>query len=110
VWIRKASPTIATAASLTPGGAVIDRAHLSNGFEPKGIISFNLFGPNDPTCSLPPVRSERVRVDGNGTYRTRAFRPPAPGIYRFEAAYHANQNNRAARSPCNAPGEAVSVP
>jgi hypothetical protein len=110
VWIRKATPTITTTASLGPAGGVVDRARLTGGFSPTRIISFNLYGPDDQTCSGPPVFSKRVRVSGNGAYQTRPFKPMAPGVYRFTAAYHPDANNKGARSPCNAPDESVTVP
>jgi hypothetical protein len=117
VWIRKATPTLSTTASLTPGGALLDRARLTGGYHPKSLITFRLYGPDDATCSGQPVYVHRVPVDGNGAYQTRPFRPPGPGIYRFTAVYHReapnsplNGRNRGARSPCNAPGESVTVP
>jgi uncharacterized protein (DUF2147 family) len=107
---NKATPTLSTTAALTPSGRVVDRARLTGGFNPTGIITFNLYGPGDSTCSRTPALSQRVRVDGNGTYSSRPRLLTRPGTYRFTAVYHRNANNRAARSPCNAPGEAVTVP
>jgi hypothetical protein len=109
LWVKKASPTLTTHAALTPVGRVFDRLRLTGGFNPTGIISVGLYGPNDSNCSQPPIFSSRTRVSGNGVYRSRSFRAP-PGVYRFKAAYHLNRNNKAARSPCNAAGESVTVP
>jgi hypothetical protein len=107
---NKATPTLSTTAALTPSGQVVDRARLTGGFDPTGIITFNLYGPGDATCSRTPVLSQRVQVDGNGTYSSRPRLLARPGTYRFTAVYHRDANNRAARSPCNAAGEAVTVP
>jgi hypothetical protein len=112
VWLtaRKGDPTLSTTTRLTPRNAIVDFARLRRGLSPRGIIGFNAYGPNDPTCSRPPVYSKRVLVDGNGVYHTRPFRPTRPGTYRFTAAFHPDANNRGVRSPCNAARESVTVP
>jgi hypothetical protein len=55
------------------------------------------------------VFTDRVPVDGNGHYRTELYAPRAPGNYRFTATLPGDANNRAANSPCNAPGESVAA-
>ena len=106
----RVTPTISTTASLMSDGRIVDRARLTGGFNPTGIITFNAYGPGDPTCSRTPALSQRVQVDGNGTYNSRPRLLTRPGTYRFTAVYHQDANNRAARSPCNAPGESVTIP
>jgi hypothetical protein len=54
----KATPTLSTAAS--PGGGIgsvvlNDQATLAGGASPTGSITFNLYGPSDPTCSSTPA-------------------------------------------------------
>ena len=109
-WVRKASPTLDTTASLTEAGRIIDTAKLSGGHNPSGELAFKLYGPGDTNCSRQPVFGDRVPVSGNGGYRTRPFNPPAPGTYRFTAVLPGDANNRAAHSPCNATGESVTAP
>jgi hypothetical protein len=99
-----------TEALLTDAGRIRDTATLRRGYNPTGQMVFRLFGPGDPRCSRAPVLTERVRVSGNGGYRTGPFRPPAEGTYRFTAVLPRDaNNNRAARGECNAPGESVTV-
>ena len=38
-----------------------DTAHLSGGIAPFGTITFSLYGPDDPTCSRPPVFTDDRR-------------------------------------------------
>jgi len=108
-WVQKASPALTTQASLTAGGKIVDKASISGGKDPSGELAFKLYGPNDTQCSQTPVFTDRVAVSGNGGYRTRPFRPPAQGTYRFRAVLPAEVNNRSAHSACNAAGESVRV-
>jgi hypothetical protein len=111
VEVLKATPTIATDASRTvpSGGPVSDKATLANGFNPTGTMTFNLYGPNDPTCSSAPVFTWTVPVDGNGVYNSGVFETTAPGTYKWVASYSGDVNNNPVNPGCNAPFETVVV-
>jgi hypothetical protein len=88
--INKAQPTVITAPSTNrPIGSVIcDTAHLANGCNPQGTITFNLY------CAGTKVDSETVNVTGSGDYTTpTGFTPTAAGQYCWEAIYSGDANN-----------------
>jgi hypothetical protein len=88
-------PTLSTiAAQLPAGGATLyDTALLSGGIDPTGAITFELFGPDDTTCSRPPVFVTTVPVVGNGAYPSASFAPAAPGSYRWVVSYSGDALN-----------------
>ncbi|MDQ6837264.1 MAG: hypothetical protein M3137_02690, partial [Actinomycetota bacterium] len=73
--------------------------------------TFNLFGPNDATCTGPAVFTSTVTVDGSGSYNSGSFTAVAqPGIYRFVASYSGDANNAAVGpTACADPAESVVV-
>ncbi len=112
VVISPAHPTLATVASHATviGGAISDSATLSGGSDPTGTITFRAYGPDDPTCAGPAADTSTVSVRGNGVYDSRAFTPPAIGIYRWLASYSGDPFNLAVDSTaCADPAEAVVV-
>jgi len=111
VSVTKANPSITTTASsgLTIGGQVSDTASLAGGLNPTGTITFNLYGPNDATCSSAATFTSSGAVAGNGTYTSGGFVPAAPGTYRWTAVYSGDVNNNGVTSACNAPNESVTV-
>ncbi|MGH9278986.1 MAG: beta strand repeat-containing protein, partial [Acidimicrobiales bacterium] len=102
--VGPANPTLSTQASagVALGGAVTDTATLAGGTNPTGTITFNLFGPNDATCSTAAVFTNTKTVTGNGQYTSDPFTPTAAGTYRWAAAYSGDAGNTAVTSPCNA--------
>ena len=56
VDITQAAPTITTTASAggVVGISVSDTATVNGGFNPTGVVTFQLFAPTDTTCSAPP--------------------------------------------------------
>jgi hypothetical protein len=110
--IAPVTPAFGTTASGPPGvGAPLyDTAHLSGAIDPVGNITFSLFGPEDPTCSGPPVFTSVIAVMGNGDFRSASFVPPRPGTYRWVAAYSGDAMN-AASGPgaCNEAAETAVV-
>ena len=112
VVVAPASPALITTASGSGplGGAISDSATLSGGVNPTGTITFDLFGPNNATCTGVPIFTSTVTVTGNGNYPSGPFTPTAPGTYRFEASYSGDANNAAiALTACTAAGESVVV-
>jgi uncharacterized repeat protein (TIGR01451 family) len=111
VVVGQVIPTLTTqaSASVTLGGSVSDSATLAGGATPTGTISFNLYGPNDASCSGAPAFADTVPVAGNGVYTSGSFTPAQVGTYRWTAAYSGDVNNGPVTSPCNAPNESVDV-
>ncbi|MGH9265025.1 MAG: hypothetical protein ACRD1D_10080, partial [Acidimicrobiales bacterium] len=100
--------TVASAGSV--GGQVFDTATLSNGFNPTGTITFQLFGPDDEDCSGPPIFTSVKPVNGNGNVVSDPFILPAPGIYHFVATYSGDANNNpVGPTACQDPNETVGV-
>ncbi len=111
VVVAAAAPSITTAASsgVPLGGNIGDSAVLSGGVNPTGTITFDVYGPNDLTCSNTPAFTGAVTVNGNGTYASSAFTPTGAGTYEFVATYRGDGNNASAGSSCGAAGESVVV-
>jgi hypothetical protein len=109
------TPTPALTTSASPGGtlgaSVHDTATLADGISPTGSITFNLYGPDDSTCSGPPAFTSGppVNVSGNGSYQSGDFTPTAAGTYRWTASYSGDSNNNPSASPCNAANESVTI-
>ncbi|MCA1683654.1 MAG: hypothetical protein LC708_00765, partial [Actinobacteria bacterium] len=111
------NPTLTTTASpsVPEGGAISDTATLSGGITPTGTITFNLYGPNNATCTGTPIFTSTATVAGNGVYQSGAFTtsvngPAGPGTYRWVATYSGDTaNNAAGPTACNDPAEQVVV-
>jgi hypothetical protein len=97
------------APSVTLGAAISDTKTLSGGANPTGTITFNLYGPNDATCSGAVIFTSTVTVNGNGSYSSTSFTPLAIGTYRWIANYSGDANNAATANTCNAANENVVV-
>ncbi len=106
-----ATPAVATQASptVTLGHSISDTATLSGGVGATGSITFKAYGPNDSSCSLPPVSTSTVNITGNGSYSSTPFTPTAAGTYRFIATYSGDANNNSVSNSCSDAGEAVIV-
>jgi hypothetical protein len=90
------------------GLSIYDSARLS-GFAPTGSITFDLFGPRDPTCST-PIFTSVIEVNGNGVYNSERFVPTASGTYRWQATYSGDTNNKSAGpTGCGDSAEQVDV-
>ena len=111
VVVNPAHPTVVTQASaaVTIGGAISDTATLAGGVAPTGTITFNLYGPNDATCSGAVLFQSTATVNGNGTYGSGNFTPTATGTYRWIANYGGDANNTATANGCNESNESVVV-
>ena len=108
-----ATPAIVTQvsdATITIGGSVTDTATLSGGVSPTGTITFNVYGPDDATCSGTATLVSTETVDsGNGNYTSDPFTPTAVGTYRWIASYGGDANNAAVSGACNDANETVVV-
>jgi uncharacterized repeat protein (TIGR01451 family) len=105
----KASPTIATSATdVVVGGTISDTATLTGGNAPTGAVTFNLFGPNNPGCTLPAAFTSTTPVIGNGS-TSGSFTPLATGTYLWVATYSGDGSNNPANTVCGASGETSTV-
>ena len=87
------------------GRGVWDTAILSGGSEPRGKITFRLYGPDDSGCAGPPVFTVEQVVIGNGRYRSATFVPQQAGSYLWIATYSGDANNAPAATRCGDPEE-----
>jgi uncharacterized repeat protein (TIGR01451 family) len=110
VQVAQATPTLSTTASpnVSLGGTISDHAALSGGFAPTGTVTFQLYGPNNSSCSGSPVTTLTGTVSG-GSASSGTFKPNAAGTYQWVASYGGDANNQAAPGGCNASGESVLV-
>ena len=88
----KDSPTIATKASETAGGAcgssaLSDSATLSGGYNETGTITFTVTEPNNTTVTV-----GTVTVSGNGTYTSPSVTATQVGTYVFHATYSGDRS------------------
>jgi hypothetical protein len=117
VIVRPASitpvvPAFSTTASQPTGVGmpVYDIAHLSDGIDPSGTITFSLFGPVQPNCMGPPVFTATAAVTGNGEYRSASFIAPQPGTYRWVVTYSGDAlNSGAGPTVCGESAESATV-
>jgi hypothetical protein len=95
----------------TPVGAPLyDVAHLTGGADPTGAITFKLYGPNDTTCSRPPIFEFDAQAKGEGFYRSGDFTTTATGTYHWVVDYRGDINNLpAGPTPCGDEEETVAV-
>ena len=105
------TPTLTTTASpsVAVGGSVTDTATLGGGLAPVGSITFDLYGPDDATCSGAPAFTDTASVLGNGQYTSDPFVPTAPGTYRWRASYSGDVAHNPVSTACNDPAESVVV-
>ena len=101
-----------SASSITIGQSTSDTATLSGASSPTGSIVFNLYGPNDPTCTKAPrFTSSPVTVSGNGSYNSPLFTPTSSdvGTYSWVAEYSGDTNNAPLTTACGDPNETVTI-
>ena len=111
VFSALVTPTLVTQASASAalGGTISDTATLSGGSNPTGTITFNLYGPDDATCSGASVFVSAVPVTGNAAHNSGNFSPSAAGTYRWVASYGGDSNNQPVSGACNDSNESVVV-
>ena len=102
---RTALSTSVSAA--TVGTPVTDVAVLTGASAGAGgTITFDAYGPVDPTCASAPVFVGHVAVAGPGTYGPVSFTPSqGAGAYHWIARYSGDSANRLASEACGAPQE-----
>lgn len=110
VTIGKGVPTLTSqmSPSVKIGGILQDTAYLSGGFAPTGEMAFAFYGPNDATCSLPPVLTMTTNVLAGGT-TSYGLQPTSRGTYRAIASYLGDAANHAVSGLCNDANESANV-
>jgi hypothetical protein len=86
------------------GQTIQATAQLSESPGAEGEISFEVFGPGDPSCLGPALSPApaAASVSGEGEYASGEFTPTEAGIYRWSAHYSGDSENPAADSTCSA--------
>jgi hypothetical protein len=98
-----AQPTLSVAATNAVVGQTIHAtAELGESPSASGEISFEVFGPGDPTCVGPALTPApaAAAVSGEGGYDSGDFTPPAAGAYSWKAHYSGDLENPSAESSC----------
>ncbi len=75
------------------GTPISASGNLSGAVNPTGSITFNLYGPSDPTCSDAPLFTASTPVSGNGYYVSSRFTTDTAGTYRWVSRYSGDANN-----------------
>ena len=101
VVITQATPTIATTPSAggEDGTSISDTATVSDGFNPTGTVTFNLFAPGDTTCTSEPTFSSTNPLSG-GSATSDSFSTVVVGTYEWTATYNGDDNNMEVSSAC----------
>lgn len=110
--VGKASPTIATVASLpvAVGGGITATATLTGASSAvSGSLTFVVYGPDDATCSASPAFTDTEPVATNGSTTSPSFTPTTPGTYQFVVSFAGDADDKAVASACNAAGSTVAV-
>src|SRR5215217_121516 len=99
--VNKAPSNISTAQTLRPQDSVTLSA--SAGGTPTGSVTFELFGPNDPTCSGAALYTETVPLtNGTATTSNTSFSvsSAAADTYRWKVVYGGDATHNGATSAC----------
>lgn len=109
-----ATPTLVSTpnvSSVAIGTTLQDNASLTNNatLDGTGSITFNPYGPDDPTCSSAPLDTETVAsVAGTGPWgTTNGYEATTLGTYDWTASFSGDGNNIGASEGCGS--ETVTV-
>ncbi len=90
-----------TATDATIGGTIQASAQLADAPDAAGTISFEVFGPDDPTCQGPAfAEPAAAAVSGEGNYPSGTFTPTVAGSYRWSAHFAGDPVNADADAEC----------
>ena len=115
VTVGKASPAITTTASEggPVGTQIKDTAQVTGGDNPTGTVTFELFSPDNPTCTVNSgqtwVQSWTVtlRSDGKASVPNPGYTTNEVGTYQWVTHYSGDADNKGASSQCG--DEAVTI-
>jgi hypothetical protein len=103
VSVARRTPILSVSHSWAPPLASAT-AVLSSGAGPEGptgTMTFNLYGPANPTCAGFPLTTTNQMVTGNGSYVSDLFTPLAIGTYQWVVVYSGDANNVARSTTCS---------
>jgi hypothetical protein len=109
VVMGKALPTIVTAASKggPVGTQIHDTAQVSGGVNPTGTVTFSLFSPSNPTCSIGEGSTGSVQTvtvplgtDGSASSAAMPYTTVEVGTYNWIAKYSGDANNKSVSTAC----------
>lgn len=104
VTVSKADPDIATVpvpSTAKVGDPIHDTATVSDGYNPSGTVTFELFGPADPTCAGEPIFTSTVPLGTDGTATSESYTTTGAGTHRWVATYNGDDDNDVAISGCD---------
>jgi hypothetical protein len=99
--VPKANPSIATAqqpASATVGGSIADQATVSGGFNPTGMVTFNLYSSATTQDSSTLLFTDTEPLGGGGTATSMGYTTTAPGTDYWLATYNGDTGNNSVTS------------
>ncbi len=109
LWLAVASSADTQVLTLTAtnagvGQAIHAEAQLAEAPDASGEISFEVFGPDDPSCSGPALSPApaSASVSGEGGYTSGDFTTAEAGTYHWSAHYSGDGTNPPADSECSA--------
>jgi hypothetical protein len=76
---------------------------------PTGAVTFDLYGPDDDTCSGTPVFTSTRELPESLQVTSGSYTPSEPGTYRWVATYSGDATYFGVSEACNAPNETVVV-
>jgi hypothetical protein len=95
------------------GSSIVDTATLvppSGVPGPTGTVTFNVYGPNDPTCANDSVFTSAITLVSPGTTATSDPYPPVTsGTYFWTASYSGDINYNPVTPTCGATDESSAV-
>ncbi|MGO9559857.1 MAG: DUF6923 family protein, partial [Acidimicrobiales bacterium] len=77
----------------TSGESFADKVTLSGGYDPTGLLTYDLWSPSETTCSGTPESSGTATVDGNRAYTSPEVPLTTPGTYWWTVSYAGDPNN-----------------
>jgi hypothetical protein len=109
VVLQPSLPTTPTGNNGSIGTILNDTATITGGTaNPGGSVTFNLYGPNDTSCSGSVIYTQDVLVSGGTATTTPGFTTVAAGTYEWTAHYSGDNNNLPADSACGAEAVVIS--
>ncbi len=110
VVVGKATPNLFADALPTVAalGDPIQDAAIVDGYNATGAVTFDLYGPADPTCTSAPVFTSTKTIGPSSTLSD-TYTPTVAGLHRWIATYHGDADNNAVAGPCADPRQAVAV-